>query len=169
MLIESHRTSKKLCSILILSISTYCISSSQGNARQDSSSDSKKFDEYKETCSFIERQINAAIFIVNNESGSEKGEFIRKFNGSNVYQMRGKDVYIQYIKTADGRTLIEKFEINSKWLARSGQGTAVVAKELHMTRPMPMKFNSECDAYSVLVHSKKGEISKIEISANFID
>ncbi|WP_296949612.1 hypothetical protein [uncultured Massilia sp.] len=144
----------------------FLASNTRGNAQDIPGNDARR---YKDVCDVIEKQIQMGVSIIEDKNRGEKAKFIKNFNAAKIYRLETKDMAIEYIKTDDGRTLINEMNVNVKWLAHSGQVVAAVERQLHMHRPLPREFHAGCDAYSILVTSKDGDIAGMEMSSNFTD
>lgn len=140
-----------------------------GNAQDIPGNDARLYADYKDVCDFIEKQVHIGISIIENKNRKEKEEFIKNFNTAKIYRLKTKNMTIEYIKTDDDRTLVNEMKANVRWLVRSGQDIAAVERQLHMNRPFLKKFDSGCDAYSIVIKSKNGEMDSMEISSNFTD
>jgi hypothetical protein len=122
-----------------------------------------KHDQYNNICKLIEKEINIATSIINDEKNLENKKFVSFYDkNAPLYKVKINDINIEYILTEENKKVITKINI------KSGVSSSEIGKLLNIAVPLPKKIKDGCDTYN-LIFSKRGSTYDLEIFAAFVD
>lgn len=122
---------------------------------------------YQAVCDFIEAEDARIAPLVDGRNGAATDKFLYKdeFYATPFYMHQADGAQVEYSVNTDGKTVVWHITFDRNYIAARGWSAARLATLLKLKGRLPAKLETGCDAMTMTIASRKGQVDSIEIWA----